>query len=326
MTLTRAASAEELRAGPVLALCGGVGGAKLALGLARVLPPGRLTVLVNTGDDFEHLGLHISPDLDTVMYTLAGLENPETGWGRSGETWTFMAALSALGGETWFRLGDGDLATHVERTRRLRGGTPLSEITADFARRLGIPTRIVPMSDQPVRTRMRTDAGELPFQVYFVKLGCAPAVRGIEYTGAADAEPPAAFGEAVADPDLQAIVVCPSNPYLSIQPILAVPGVREALRDSSAPVVAVSPVVGGRAVKGPTAKIMRELGVEVSAAAIVDAYGDLLDAFVVDTADAEQAPVIPVPAVTAPTVMRTLEDREHLARVVLAAARDHVSR
>lgn len=326
MTSARAASAEELRAGPVLALCGGVGGAKLALGLARVLPPGQLTVLVNTGDDFEHLGLHVSPDLDTVMYTLAGMANPETGWGRSGETWTFMAALSALGGETWFSLGDGDLATHVERTRRLRSGTPLSEITADFARCLGIATRIVPMSDQPVRTRMRTDAGELPFQVYFVKLGCAPAVRDIAYAGAADTRPPAAFGEALADSDLQAIVICPSNPYLSIRPILAVPGVREALRDSSAPVVAVSPVVGGRAVKGPTAKIMRELGVEVSAAAIADAYGDLLDAFVVDTADAEQAPAIPAPAVTAPTVMRTLEDREHLARVVLAAARDHVSR
>lgn len=313
--------ADDTRSGRVLALCGGVGGAKLALGLARVLPPGRLTVLVNTGDDFEHLGLHVAPDLDTVMYTLAGLDNPVTGWGRADETWTFMAALEALGGETWFRLGDGDLATHVERTRRLRSGTPLSEITADFARRLGVTAEVVPMSDDPVCTLVRTEAGDLPFQTYFVKLGCEPRVIALNYRGAAEAAPPPAFAEALADPHLQAIVVCPSNPHLSVGPILAVPGVREALRGSPAPVIAVSPVVAGRAIKGPTAKIMRELGLEASAAAVAAFYGDLLDLFVLDEADAGLVDDLPVSAVTAHTVMRTVEDRERLARVVLGAAR-----
>ena len=243
----------------VLALSGGIGGAKLALGLSRVLPPGALTVVANTGDDFEHLGLCISPDIDTLIYTLAGLDNPQTGWGRRDETWTFMAALEAIGGETWFRLGDGDLAIHVERTRRLHAGETLSHITGDVCRRLGIATRILPMSDDRVRTRVRTAEGWLDFQDYFVRLKCAPEVREIAFEGVAAARPLPEFMAALADPRLRAVVLCPSNPFISIEPILAIPGVREELMACAAPVIAVSPIIGGRAVKGPTAKMMREL-------------------------------------------------------------------
>jgi LPPG:FO 2-phospho-L-lactate transferase len=302
----------------VVALSGGVGGAKLALGLSRVLAPGELLVVANTGDDFEHLGLAVSPDLDTLLYTLAGLDNPETGWGRRGESWTFMAALAALGGETWFQLGDGDLATHVERTRRLRDGERLSAIADDFRRRLGIAARIVPMSDDPVRTRVRTDEGWLDFQDYFVRRHCAPRVREIRFEGAAAARPAAEIMAALADPALRAIVICPSNPFISIEPILALPGVRAALRAAAAPVVAVSPIIGGRAVKGPTAKMMHELGIEVSAAAVAGRYGDLIDAFIIDEADAPAAPG--VRCVAARTLMLTLADREALARIVLDTA------
>jgi len=301
----------------VVALSGGVGGAKLALGLSRVLAPGELMVVANTGDDFEHLGLAVSPDLDTLLYTLAGLDNPETGWGRRNESWTFMAALEALGGETWFKLGDGDLATHVERTRRLREGERLSAIADDFRRRLGIAARIAPMSDNPVRTRVRSDEGWLDFQDYFVRRQCAPRVHEIRFAGAEAAQPAAGFMEALADPDLRAIVLCPSNPFISIEPILAVSGVRAALRAAPAPVVAVSPIIAGRAVKGPTAKMMQELGVEPSAAAVARRYGDLIDAFVLDEAD---APVPGVRCVPARTLMLTLADREALARTVLDAA------
>ena len=208
----------------MLALSGGVGGAKLALGLYRILPPDTLTVVANTGDDFEHLGLSISPDLDTLLYTLSGQDNPELGWGRRGETWTFMAALEALGGETWFRLGDGDLATHVERTRRLKAGESLSAIIDDFRRRLGIRARLLPMSDDQVRTRLRTEAGWLDFQDYFVRLRCEPVVRELAFAGAETARPHPDFLAALADPQLRAVVICPSNPFISIDPILAVPG------------------------------------------------------------------------------------------------------
>ncbi len=303
----------------VLALSGGIGGAKLALGLSRVLPPGALTVVANTGDDFEHLGLCISPDIDTLIYTLAGLDNPQTGWGRRDETWTFMAALEAIGGETWFRLGDGDLAIHVERTRRLHAGETLSHITADVCRRLGIATRILPMSDDRVRTRVRTAEGWLDFQDYFVRLKCAPEVREIAFEGVAAARPLPEFMAALADPRLRAVVLCPSNPFISIEPILAIPGVREELMACAAPVIAVSPIIGGRAVKGPTAKMMRELGIEVSAAAVARRYGDLIDAYVVDHADVPIAG-LDVKIVPAPALMVTLADREALARVVLAAA------
>ena len=307
--------------GSVLALSGGIGGAKLALGLYRVLPPGALTVVANTGDDFEHLGLSISPDLDTLLYTLAGIDNPETGWGRRGETWTFMAALEALGGETWFKLGDGDLATHVERTRRRCAGESLSAITDDFRRRLRISARLLPMSDDPVRTRLLTEEGWLDFQDYFVRRRCVPAVREIMFSGASTARPQPDFLSALANDDLRIVVICPSNPLISIDPILSLPGVREALRACRAPVVAVSPIIGGKAVKGPTAKMMDELGMPVDAASVARHYGDFLDHYVIDEADAEILGALDAATIATRTLMESIADREALARVVLAAGR-----
>ena len=306
--------------GFVLALSGGIGGAKLALGLCRILPAGTLTVVANTGDDFEHLGLAISPDIDTLLYTLAGLDNPELGWGRRDETWTFMKALGALGGETWFNLGDGDLATHVERTRRLAAGESLSEITDTFRRRLGISARLLPMSDDRVRTRLRTAESWLDFQDYFVRLRCAPVVREIAFAGAEKARPQPAFLAALADQNLRAVVICPSNPFISIDPILSLPGVREGLRACAAPVIAVSPIIGGKAVKGPTAKMMTELGLPVDAVAVARHYGDILDHYVADEIDANEVGGLGVPVTLAPTLMRSLEDRDALAGVVLKAA------
>ena len=306
--------------GFVLALSGGIGGAKLALGLSRVLPPGALTVVVNTGDDFEHLGLRISPDVDTLLYTLAGIDNPETGWGRRGETWTFMAALERLGGATWFSLGDGDLATHVERTRRLASAESLSQITDDFRRRLGISARLLPMTDDRVRTRLRTAGGWLDFQDYFVRQRCAPIVREIAFAGADEARPQPAFLATLADKNLRAVVICPSNPFISVDPILSLPGVCEALRACAAPVIAVSPIIGGKAVKGPTAKMMAELGLPVDAAAVARHYGDILDLYVAEETDAAEVRGLRVPVIFARTLMLSLEDREALARVVSEAA------
>ncbi len=313
-------SPEDRLRGPVLALCGGIGGAKLALGLYRHLAPGALSVAVNTGDDFEHLGLHISPDIDTVLYTLSGTDNPDTGWGRADETWTFMAALEALGGETWFRLGDGDLALHVERTRRLGAGESLSEVCAAFARRFGLDARILPMTGDPLRTVVHTPDGPLPFQHYFVRERCEPRVTGVTFAGAEAARPNPEILRALADPALGAVVICPSNPYLSIDPILAVPGMRIALGACPAPVVAVSPLVGGRAVKGPTAKIMAELGVPVTNAAIAAHYEGLIDGLVLDRADRAEAAEIAVPALVTETVMTSLEDRIALAAAALGFA------
>jgi LPPG:FO 2-phospho-L-lactate transferase len=306
--------------GPVLALSGGVGGAKLALGLYRTLPRDTLTIVANTGDDFEHLGLRVSPDLDTLLYTLSGQDNPELGWGRAGETWTFMAALEALGGETWFRLGDGDLATHVVRTRRLNSGESLTAVIDDFRRRLGIAARLLPMSDDPVRTRLRTPEGWLDFQDYFVRLRCAPVVREIAFVGADAARPHPDFLAALADPALRAVVICPSNPFISIDPILAVPGVRTALRQCPAPVVAVSPIIAGQAVKGPTAKMMAELGLPVDAAAVARHYDDILNVYIADEEDAASVAGLGVTVVLARTLMLSLADREALARTVIAAA------
>jgi LPPG:FO 2-phospho-L-lactate transferase len=304
----------------VLALAGGVGGAKLAAGLADALPPGELTVIVNTGDDFEHLGLSISPDIDTVTYTLAGINNQEQGWGLAGETWSCMSALERLGGETWFRLGDQDIATHLERTRRLKT-EPLSQITADFARRLGIRQKIAPMTDYPVRTMVETDVGLLPFQEYFVRLKCAPKVERLAFSNLDAASPSPAFAEALADPALSAIIVCPSNPFLSILPILALAGVRTALENRRAPLVAVSPIVGGKAIKGPAAKNMEELGLRVSCVGIAEFYGSLLDGLVIDAVDAHLAAEIAGPTVVAtPSIMRTAEDRRSLALAALALA------
>jgi LPPG:FO 2-phospho-L-lactate transferase len=305
----------------VLALSGGIGGAKLALGLYRILPAGALTVVANTGDDFEHLGLAVSPDLDTLLYTLAGIDNPETGWGRRGETWTFMAALERLGGETWFKLGDGDLATHVERARRRAAGESLSQITDDFRRRLGITARLLPMTDDRVRTRLLTGEGWLDFQDYFVRRQCVPVVREIAFAGAAAACPQSDFLAALANPALRIVVICPSNPLISIDPILSLSGVREALRACAAPVVAVSPIIAGKAVKGPTAKMMAELGLEVAAASVACHYRDLIDHYVIDEADRDAAMNLDAPVTATRTLMETIADREALARVVLAAGR-----
>jgi LPPG:FO 2-phospho-L-lactate transferase len=302
-----------------LALSGGIGGAKLALGLDRVLAAGQLTVVANTGDDFIHLGLHVSPDIDTLLYTLAGLDDPAKGWGRRDETWTFMKALEALGGESWFLLGDGDLATHVERTRRLAAGETLSMVTEAFRQRLGIASRILPMSDDAVRTRVRTDEGWLDFQHYFVRRRCEPLVEALEFTGAASARMAPAVAEALADPMLAAIIICPSNPYLSVDPILAVPEMREALAARSVPAFAVSPIIAGQAVKGPTAKMMAELGLQPSAATVARHYVGLIDGLMVDTRDADVEVPTGMRAFAAPTLMRSLEDRIDLARAVLAA-------
>src|SRR6202011_3136945 len=281
--------------------------------------PERLIVVANTGDDFEHLGLAISPDLDTLMYTLAGLSDPERGWGRRDETWTFMAALAALSGETWFQLGDGDLATHAERTRRRAAGETLSRITDDFCRHLGVAPRILPMSDDQVRTRVHSSDGWLEFQDYFVRRRCAPEVRELAYDGAAQARPHPAFIAALADARLRAVIICPSNPYLSVDPILALPGVRAALEACPAPVVAVSPIIGGRAVKGPTAQMMWELGLPATATAIAQHYDGLIDLFVVDHTEGE----ISLPnmrVAKAAILMSALADREALARAVLTFA------
>jgi LPPG:FO 2-phospho-L-lactate transferase len=305
----------------VIALSGGIGGAKLARGLYRELPPEALTVVCNTGDDFEHLGLAISPDLDTVLYTLAGIANPETGWGRAGETWSFMQALGQLGGETWFRLGDRDLALHVERTRRLAAGETLSEISLDFCRRFGVRARVLPMSDQPVRTIVRTAGGPLPFQRYFVEQRCAPEVTGFVFERAEAARPLPAIEAALARPDLEAVVICPSNPFISIDPILAVPGLRNAIAACPAPVVAVSPIIGGRAVKGPTAKMMAELGLSSHARTVAEHYVGLLDGFVLDHADAEEAEKLNIPCLAARTLMTSEADKRTLAAETLAFAR-----
>ncbi|MFT5446918.1 MAG: LPPG:FO 2-phospho-L-lactate transferase [Gammaproteobacteria bacterium] len=304
----------------VLALSGGIGGAKLALGLYQSLPEASLNVLCNTGDDFTHLGLNISPDIDTVLYTLAGLSNRQLGWGREGETWTFMDALQAIGGETWFRLGDGDLALHVERTRRLSEGERLSEIVDVIRQRLQIHAQIMPMCDRPVPTRVNTEHGTLPFQQYFVKLQCEPAVTGFEFSDVQHAEPTQALRALLSSGNLQAIVICPSNPFISIDPILAVPGLRDALRECTAPVVAVSPVIGGQSVKGPTAKMMAELALPVSAGVVAEHYGDLLDGFVLDNEDAQLANALSVPCCVAQTWMRTDMDKRELAQEVLAFA------
>lgn len=308
----------------IVALAGGVGGARLAVGLAAVLPPSRLAIVVNTADDFTHHGLAVSPDLDTVMYTLAGIANPVLGWGRTDETWNFMSALQALGGESWFRLGDRDLAVHVLRTEWLRAGVPLSEITRRLASHLGIRHAVLPMSDAPVRTRVRTaDGRELAFQDYFVRLKCRPRVAGFRFTGSRAARVP---------PDLlrilcgriDAVVICPSNPYVSVAPILAVREIRERLQSRDFPVVAVSPIVGGAALKGPAAKMMHELGASASALGVARHYGGLVNGWVIDRADARLRPKIErtgASAVIANTIMSSRAKSIALAKRVVAFAR-----
>lgn len=309
---------------PVVALCGGVGGAKLALGLERTIGAD-LTIVVNTGDDFEHLGLHVSPDIDTVVYTLGGLADTERGWGRAGESWNFMEAIGGLGGETWFRLGDRDLAMHVERTHALRQGTSLTEFTATIARRLNIAARILPMSDQRVETMVVTAEETLPFQRYFVGLQCSPVIQRLEFRGAERASASKQVLAALRHPDLAAIILCPSNPYLSIDPILAVADIRDALDRVSAPIVAVSPLIGGAAVKGPTAKIMAELGVPADSRSIARHCG-FIDGLVIDETDRLEAAAIGLPALVTSTWMRSLDDRDRLALACLNFAADLAGR
>lgn len=300
-----------------IALSGGVGGAKLALGLAKTLAPDELTIVANTGDDFIHMGLHIAPDLDTVMYTLAGVSNTETGWGRAGESWNFMAALGDFGGETWFNLGDRDLATHLERAERFRQGESLSEVTAALSKALGIEHVIVPMSDDPLRTIIMTPEGELMFQHYFVRDRCEPRITGVRFDGADSARPAPAFIQALEDTDLAGVIICPSNPYVSVDPILSLSGIREALGNSTAPVVAVSPIVKGMAIKGPAAKMMGELGMEASVETVARHYKGLVDGLVIDTQDADVSDIVEsmgMRVLVTNTIMKTLEDRTELAR------------
>lgn len=296
----------------IVALAGGVGGAKLAHGLAQILQPEDLTVIVNTGDDFEHYGLYISPDLDTVCYTLAGLANPETGWGRLNESWNVIENASKLGGPDWFRLGDRDLGTHLERTRRLKEGHTLSQITQDFCRAWGIEHRILPMSDQPVRTIVETDEGDLEFQEYFVHRRCEPRVKGFRFEGAHIAEPAPGAREVIQSAD--AVIICPSNPWVSIDPILQV------VRKIDRPVIAVSPIIGGQTVKGPAAKMYRELGIEPSALAVARHYCDLATGFVLDTLDKQlegEIRSLNMPTLVTNTLMKSHDNRKQLASDVL---------
>ncbi len=308
----------------VLAISGGVGGAKLAAGLAAVMAPGDLTIAVNTGDDFEHLGLTICPDIDSVVYALAGLNDTQRGWGVADESWQAMAMLRRLGEADWFNLGDRDLAMHLARSWRLRAGETLSAVTARLTQALGIAAAVVPMSDDPVRTQLCTEEGWIDFQVWFVERQCAPRVSKIRFASAEQARPAPGLVAALGRSDLCAIVICPSNPFLSVDPMLAIPGVRDGIAQTGVPVVAVSPLVGGKAIKGPLAKLLVELGSGCDNAAISAHYGGLLSHLVIDDSDAAQAAELCAHGLTvlaAPTVMSGAMERERLARRVLGAVR-----
>jgi LPPG:FO 2-phospho-L-lactate transferase len=297
----------------IVALAGGVGGAKFAHGLAQVLPPEDLTVIVNTGDDFEHYGLYICPDLDTVCYTLAGIANPETGWGRVNETWNVIENATKLGGPAWFRLGDQDLGTHLERTRRMKEGQSLSQVTEDFCQAWGIQQTILPMSDQPVRTIVETEEGALAFQEYFVHRRCEPRVRGFRFEGTETAKPAPGVREAIQAAD--AVIICPSNPWVSINPVLRV------VNGIEKPVIAISPIIGGQTVKGPAAKMYRELGIEPSALAVANHYCDVIDGFVFDTLDRRLESEIRnlnMRTLVTNTLMNSHDDRKYLAGEVLS--------
>jgi LPPG:FO 2-phospho-L-lactate transferase len=312
--------------GPIVALTGGVGGAKLARGLVARLAPEDLHFVVNVGDDFEHLGLHVSPDLDTLLYTLSGESDTERGWGRRGESWQFLDALRGYDGPDWFALGDRDLATHVLRTHALAEGARLTEVTARLATALGVRHAMLPVTDDPLRTVIETGGEALPFQHYFVRERCAPAVTGFRFDGAERARCTPEVRAALADPDLAGVVLCPSNPFVSIDPILAVAELRAALAACAAPIIAVSPIIGGDAVKGPTAKMMDELGVPRSAAGVAGHYGarsggGLLDGFVLDATDAALQQDLETTGLAVrveQTLMRDLDDRIALADAVLA--------
>ena len=293
----------------LLALTGGVGGAKLAVGLAQILPPEQLLFAVNTGDDFEHLGLHISPDIDSLTYALAQQNNTETGWGRAGETWNFIETLGSLGGEDWFRLGDKDLALHIARSQMLRRGASLTEATAHITQQMGITHTIAPMSNDPVRTIVHCEQGDLSFQHYFVRERCEPKVNGFSFDGIADA----CLNPLLVDwlSECDGVIICPSNPFVSVDPLLKLDGFGEALQ--SLPVVAVSPIVNGIAIKGPAAKMLHELNMPATAAAVANHYRGLIDGFVVDKNDKELIEQINVPTISTSSVMVSLKDRIDLA-------------
>ena len=303
-----------------LALSGGIGGAKLALGLEHIFNSPKLMIAGNTGDDFEHFGLNISPDLDTLLYTLSGKSDLERGWGLANETWSFMKAMKEIGGETWFQLGDRDLAIHVERTRRLKEGERLSLITSSFCRKFGVKSHIVPATDDSLKTLVKTPKGILSFQHYFVRDQCRPKILGLKFEGLENAQPCPALEETLESSLLETVVVCPSNPFLSIDPILAVKGVREKLKSSNARVIAVSPIVGGDAVKGPTANNMRDLGFTVSAYTVAKYYSDFIDGFMLDKGDENEISRIEslgMQVGLADTVMTDLQSKIKLAEDVL---------
>ncbi len=302
----------------VCALAGGVGGAKLSAGLQDALAPGDLSVVVNTADDFDPWGLRVCPDLDTVMYTLAGVANPETGWGLAGESFAFLDMLSGYGEDAWFKLGDKDLATHVLRTQGLREGETLTGVTRGLSRALGVPGQILPMCDEKVSTMLKTPAGLLEFQEYFVRRRQRDEVLGVDLVGIEDARPTEAVLEAVSGADV--VVLCPSNPVVSLGPILSVPGIREALTAAGAPKVAVSPIVDGRALKGPADRMLSSLGHEVSSAGVAALYEGLLDGMVIDRADEGQRGDIEdlgMRVLSTDAVMHDPPDRARLAREVL---------
>lgn len=306
----------------VLALAGGVGGAKLALGLAHCLPPGELVIVVNTGDDEEFHGLYVSPDLDTMMYTLAGLANPDTGWGLQGDTFEALEMLRRYGADTWFNLGDRDLATHIRRTQLLGAGATLAEVTGQLSRALGVQQRIVPMTNDAVRTMLDTEDGTLTMQQYFVQRRAQPRVNAVRYAGADAAAPSPEFAAALEAAEM--LVVCPSNPVLSIEPVLAVGGVRQRLAAFHGPRIIVSPIVGDASVSGPAGKLMAELGQEVSVAGLARQYAGIGDILVIDHRDRgrmDEVAAAGLRPVAANAIMRTLDDKMALAREILALSR-----
>lgn len=305
--------------GKWLALTGGVGGAKLAYGLNKVLSPEQLTIVVNTADDFTHLGLSISPDLDTLLYHLSERQHPEQGWGLADESWRVMESLAELGGEDWFRLGDKDLATHLFRTHLINQGATLAEVTETLFANSAVAAKVLPMSNDKVSTMVKLDNEELSFQDYFVRHQCKPQIRGVYFAGVEQAEPVPQFLAALNDPQLSGVILCPSNPFVSIDPILSLKGVRERLSTLDVPVLAVSPIIGGQALKGPAAKMMSELGLECSAASVFEHYQDFLDIFVIDKTDESAISISADRAqlVALQTIMRTSADKITLAREVL---------
>jgi LPPG:FO 2-phospho-L-lactate transferase len=305
----------------ITALAGGIGASKFLLGLASVLPPEDITIIANTGDDIELYGLRICPDIDTVTYTLGGVINPVTGWGLSGDTFECLQGLKRYGEDTWFNLGDRDLATHIFRTHKLRQGVSLTEVTDSIRRAFGVKSTILPMTDAYTPTRITTDDGEMHLQEYFVRRKCEPRVVDISFDGIEHAKPASGVKNAILDADL--VILCPSNPFISIGPILAVPGIRETLSETEAMVIAVTPIIGGKAMKGPAADMLRDLGNEVSASAVAKIYRDFLDVFVLDEVDADLQAEIKANGtrvITTNTVMNTAEQKAELARTVIEAA------